>query len=224
MSKRIAARHLHPTDFDHEHARGDFSGHEQRLILAVALQLAEAEEPVDFRTGEFWKHAFVARIESRHGPSSRVQHNPIRKVSRVSATACGSGQGRINLPNCNFGLSLRSRMELVYQGKEVGKGPIVLKKSEYLLERYNIPRPLCAITNPLTKNAHAVYGLRYSSDELNNPHGTAAELKRIIKEITKWCGGDPGYLGFVIRAPAYRRACPWQKDRAFPPSGCARSP
>ena len=79
----------------------------------------------------------------------------------------------INLPNCNFGLSLRSRMELVYQGKEVRKGPIVLKKSEYLLERYNIPRPLCAITNPLTKNAHAVYGVRYSSDE--------------VKQSTRYC-------------------------------------
>src|ERR1700722_20358646 len=112
MSKRIAARHLHPTDFDHEHARGDFSGHEQRLILAVALQLAEAEEPVDFRTGEFWKHPFVARIESRHGPSSRVQHNPVRKVSRVSATACGSGQGRYKIcRTATSALSLWSRME-----------------------------------------------------------------------------------------------------------------
>jgi hypothetical protein len=30
----------------------------------------------------------------------------------------------INLSNCNFGLSLWSRMECVYQGKEVRKGPI----------------------------------------------------------------------------------------------------
>jgi hypothetical protein len=31
----------------------------------------------------------------------------------------------INLPNCNFGLSLWSRMECVYQGKEVRKGSLL---------------------------------------------------------------------------------------------------
>ena len=130
----------------------------------------------------------------------------------------------INLPNCNFGLSLWSRMECVYQGKEVRKGPIVLKKSEYLLERYNIPRPLCAITNPLTKNAHAVYGVRYSSDEVKQSTRYCRRTQEDYQGNHKMVRRDPGYLGFVIRAPAYRRACPWQKDRAFPPSGCARSP
>ena len=79
MPKRIAARDLHATGFEHEHARSDFSGHEQRLIFSVALHLTEAEEPVDFRGSEFWKHPFVARIDFRHAPSSRGGNNPIQK-------------------------------------------------------------------------------------------------------------------------------------------------
>lgn len=79
-----------------------------------------------------------------------------------------------------------------------------------IFEHHNIPRPLCTITNPLTKNAHAVYGVRYSADELDNPHATAAELKKLIKEIRKWIGGDPGYAGFTIRGPAYIAG--WHKD------------
>jgi hypothetical protein len=79
-----------------------------------------------------------------------------------------------------------------------------------IFKRHDIPRPLCAITNPLTKNAHAVYGVRYTREELQHPQATAAELRRIIKQITKWIGGDPGYASFVIRGPAYIAG--WHKD------------
>src|ERR1700730_12686398 len=97
MPKWIAARHFHTPALEHEHAGSALSGHEQRLTFAVALHLAEAEEPIDFRSGEFWKHLFIAGMDPRHGPSLRVQHNPIPKVSSVSASraaACAWVQER----------------------------------------------------------------------------------------------------------------------------------
>jgi hypothetical protein len=66
MPHWIAACHLYAAGFEHEHAWSGFSGHEQRLTLAVALHLAEALEPIDFRRSEFWKHPFIARIDPRH--------------------------------------------------------------------------------------------------------------------------------------------------------------
>ena len=54
MSKRIAAPHSHAIGLEHEHAASNFSGHEQRLVLAVWLHLAEAEESIDFRSTELW--------------------------------------------------------------------------------------------------------------------------------------------------------------------------
>jgi hypothetical protein len=43
MPEGIAARHLHATGFEHEHARRDFSRDEQRLTLAIASYLPEAQ-------------------------------------------------------------------------------------------------------------------------------------------------------------------------------------
>src|SRR6202011_6173326 len=67
MSDRIAARHFRAAGFEHEHTWSGFSGHKQRLILAVALYLAEAQQPIDFCGGEFGKQPCIARIDRRHG-------------------------------------------------------------------------------------------------------------------------------------------------------------
>ena len=79
MPKRVAPRHLHATGLEHEHARSDFSGHEQRLFLAVAPHLAEAAEPIDFRWPEFWEHSFVARIDLGMARPRAFNLNPIRR-------------------------------------------------------------------------------------------------------------------------------------------------
>ena len=72
-----------------------------------------------------------------------------------------------------------------------------------IFEHYDLPRPLCAITNPPTRNAHAVFGVTFTEEEERHPNATAHELKRIIREITKWIGADPSYSNFYIRGPAY---------------------
>jgi hypothetical protein len=108
MSKRIAARHLHATDFDHEHAWGDFSGHEQRLILAVALwpkrRSRSISAPVSFGN-------ILSSRGSNPGMAHPLEFNTIheRSAESVQPRAAPVKAG-INLPNCNFGLSLWSRL------------------------------------------------------------------------------------------------------------------
>ena len=75
MPQRIAPRHPYATGSEHEGSGSDFPRHEQRLILGVALHLAEADQPVDLPGSELREHSFITRIDARHGFS-----RPIRRL------------------------------------------------------------------------------------------------------------------------------------------------